>query len=100
LDVVGERTLFRNGKPIQKVLEGIGQVPQLAPLTNSEIHEVLLKLLSFHAKAYDWKPQVDVRTIQTTTDSGGYLLRTKIRSAIEYLDQLYQYTVLKKRCLL
>jgi len=32
-----------------------------------------------------------VKTIQKTTDSGGYLLRTKIRSAIEYLDQLYQY---------
>jgi hypothetical protein len=32
-----------------------------------------------------------VRTIQKTTDSGRYLLRTKIRSAIEYLDQLYQY---------
>ncbi len=23
--------------------------------------------------------------------SGGYLLRTKIRAAIEFLDQLYQY---------
>jgi hypothetical protein len=80
-----------DGKSIHKVLEGIAQAPQLAPLTNNEIHEVLLKLLHFHGRSYDWKPQVDVRTIQKTTDSGRYLLRTKIRSAIEYLDQLYQY---------
>lgn len=26
-----------------------------------------------------------------STQSGGYLLRTKIRAAIEFLDQLYQY---------
>ena len=25
------------------------------------------------------------------SQSGGYLLRTKIRAAIEFLDQLYQY---------
>ena len=25
------------------------------------------------------------------TESGGYLLRTKIRAAIEFFDQLYQY---------
>ena len=41
------------------------------------------------------------------TESGGYLLRTKIRAAIEFLDQLYQYgetgetriTELGKECL-
>lgn len=29
--------------------------------------------------------------LSEATQSGGYLLRTKIRTAIEFLDQLYQY---------
>ena len=30
-------------------------------------------------------------SLAEATRSGGYLLRTKIRAAIEFLDQLYQY---------
>jgi hypothetical protein len=91
METLRELDSEEDGKPINQVLESISQAPQLAPLTNNEIHEVLLKLIHFHSKAYDWKPEVDVKIIQKTTDTGGYLLRTKIRSAIEYLDQLYQY---------
>lgn len=80
-----------DAEPIIRVIENIKSAHQLAPLTPIEIHEVLLKLIHFHSKAYEWKPEVDVNVIQKTTDSSGYLLRTKIRSAIEYLDQLYQY---------
>ena len=29
--------------------------------------------------------------LAASTQAGGYLLRTKIRAAIEFLDQLYQY---------
>ena len=41
--------------------------------------------------AYDWKPQIDPERIYDSTAGAGYLLRTRIRAAIELLDQLYQY---------
>ena len=91
IDTVKELYSEEDGKPILNVLEAITSAPQLAPLTNKEIHEVLLKLIHFHKVAYNWNPEVNIRDMQKTTEAGGYLLRTKIRSAIEYLDQLYQY---------
>lgn len=42
-------------------------------------------------KAYEWVPDVSVDSLAEATQYGGYLLRTKIRAAIEFLDQLYQY---------
>ena len=34
---------------------------------------------------------MSVDAIVRATQAGGYLLRTKIRAAIEFFDQLYQY---------
>lgn len=34
---------------------------------------------------------MSTESLAEATRSGGYLLRTKIRAAIEFLDQLYQY---------
>jgi len=45
----------------------------------------------FHGRAYDWHPQVSPVAVYEATETGGYLLRTKIRAAIEFFDQLYQY---------
>ena len=45
----------------------------------------------FHEKAYQWGSHISVEILEKVTQSGGYLLRTKIRAAIEYLDQMYQY---------
>lgn len=73
------------------VLNLIAKAPQLAPLTEKEIFEVLKKVQIFHGRAYDWHPDVSVDTLAAATQSGGYLLRTKLRAAIEFLDQLYQY---------
>ena len=53
--------------------------------------QILSGIQEFHGKAYDWHPQVSPETIYAETEAGGYLLRTKIRAAIEYFDQLYQY---------
>jgi hypothetical protein len=78
-------------KPLLDVLGAIRKAPQLAPLTTEEINEILLKLVQFHGRAYNWEPKVSVAQMMKTIDSGGHLLRTKIRSSIEYLDQLYQY---------
>ena len=78
-------------EPIRTVLNLITRAQQLAPLTDSEIREVLKKIQVFHGRAYDWNPNISMGTILAATQSGGYLLRTKLRAAIELLDQLYQY---------
>lgn len=78
-------------EPAKTVLDLLSRAPQLLPLTKEEIHEVLYKIQDFHGKAYEWTPNLSLSSLVEATQSGGYLLRTKIRSAIEFLDQLYQY---------
>lgn len=78
-------------EPMRTVLNLITRARQLVPLTDKEIREVLKKIQVFHGRAYNWNPDVSIDTILAATQSGGYLLRTKLRTAIEFLDQLYQY---------
>lgn len=78
-------------EPMRTVLGLLTKAPQLAPLTKDEIAEVLTRIQEFHGRAYNWNPQVSVQALTEATQTGGYLLRTKIRAAIEFLDQLYQY---------
>lgn len=78
-------------EPIRTVLDLLVKSPQLAPLTKEEIQQVLCKIQEFHGKAYEWTPNLSAPALLEATQSGGYLLRTKIRAAIEFLDQLYQY---------
>ena len=72
-------------------LNDIRNAPELKPLTKGETLKVLMKIQEFHGRAYDWKPDISAETIFNATEAGGYLLRTKIRAAIEFFDQLYQY---------
>ncbi|MCI8355110.1 MAG: DUF2791 family P-loop domain-containing protein [Lachnospiraceae bacterium] len=78
-------------EPIKTVLDLLVRAPQLLPLTKEEVNEVLCKIQDFHGKAYGWTPNLSVASLAESTQAGGYLLRTKIRAAIEFLDQLYQY---------
>ena len=78
-------------EPAKTVLDLLAKAPQLLPLTTEEINEVLYKIQDFHGKAYNWTPNLPVSSLVESAQSGGYLLRTKIRAAIEFLDQLYQY---------
>lgn len=78
-------------EPAKTVLDLLAKAPQLVPLTRDEINHVLYKIQDFHGRAYEWTPNVSLETLVESTESGGYLLRTKIRAAIEFLDQLYQY---------
>ena len=60
--------------------------------SQDEIRQTLLRVQEFHGQAYDWTPGISADTLfETAQAGGGYLLRTKIRAAIEFLDQLYQY---------
>ena len=78
-------------EPIKTVLDLLVRAPQLLPLTKDEVNEVLCNIQDFHGRAYGWTPNLSVASLAESTQSGGYLLRTKIRAAIEFLDQLYQY---------
>ena len=78
-------------EPARTVLDILSRAPHLLPLTRLEIQEVLYKIQDFHGKAYEWTPNVSLSSLVESTQAGGYLLRTKIRAAIEFLDQLYQY---------
>jgi hypothetical protein len=78
-------------EPMKTVLEAIEEAEQLKPLTSEEIQEVLEKIIAYHGKAYNWKPDVDIKEMLKKSNSSGYLLRSKIRVAIEFLDNLYIY---------
>lgn len=78
-------------EPAKTVLNLLSRAPQLLPLTRDEINDILYKIQDFHGKAYGWTPELSADTLAEAALSGGYLLRTRIRAAIEYLDQLYQY---------
>ena len=78
-------------KAANATLNAMLSAPELAPLTRAEITQILMNIQEFHGMAYDWTPQVSAETLYKATEAGGYLLRTKIRAAIEYFDQLYQY---------
>ena len=65
--------------------------PALAGLSREETLQGLDSIQEFHGLAYDWHPQISPETIFASTEAAGFLLRTKIRAAIELLDQLYQY---------
>ncbi|MCD7738435.1 MAG: ATP-binding protein [Lachnospiraceae bacterium] len=86
-----EATFPEQPEPIRTVLNLLNDAEQLLPLTKNEIDDVLLKIQDFHGLAYGWTPNLSADTLARSTQSGGYLLRTKIRAAIEFLDQLYQY---------
>ena len=78
-------------KSANNTLNAIINAPELSPMNKEEIREILINIQEFHGLAYDWKPAVSPETLTQATETGGYLLRTKIRAAIEFLDQLYQY---------
>jgi hypothetical protein len=73
------------------VLNAVLTASQLTPLGREEILTVLRRIMDFHAAAYDWTPALTAEKLLAVGEKRGYLLRTKIRAAIELLDQFYQY---------
>ena len=88
-DVFGEDT--EDAKAAASVLDAILAAPELGTLSRDEVIRIMQDIEQFHALAYDWHPDVPAEEIYRATEAGGFLLRTKIRGAIELLDQLYQY---------
>lgn len=78
-------------KAARTTLTEVEDAPALAGLSREETLQVLDSIQEFHGLAYDWHPRISPETIFASTEAAGFLLRTKIRAAIELLDQLYQY---------
>lgn len=78
-------------KNVKSVLNDVINSQELASLSKAEILRVLDSIQMFHGMAYDWEPRIGAEAIYDATEGAGYLLRTRIRAAIELLDQLYQY---------
>ena len=78
-------------EPAKTVLERMEKAKQLLPLTRAEITQILENLRQFHGKAYGWNPDVSMEAMLHVAGTGGHLLRTQIRVAIELLDQMYLY---------
>lgn len=78
----------------ESTLQAMSSAKQLQPLTKAEIFVVMEKLKDFYKRAYDWSPEPDMAEIAKNADAKGYLLRTRIRAAVECMDQLYQYNQL------
>ena len=76
---------------VRRALDAIESAIQLKPLTKGEIFLIIEKLVEFYKRAYDWHPNINAPDLFESTDSRGYLLRTRIRAVVECLDQLYQY---------
>lgn len=76
---------------IRNVLDRIVDAEELRPLTEVELSSSLKTIVDIYSKAYgrDYTEYTD--NVIDTAMSSGYLLRTKIRAAIEALDQISQY---------
>lgn len=78
-------------EPIETILNMILKAPSLIPLSNKEIHDILEGIIELHGEGYGWQPEIDADLLACRISGAGYLLRTKLRAAIEYLDQRFQY---------
>ena len=76
---------------VKSVLDRIVDAEELRSLTEDELTYSLKTIVEIYSKAYgkDYSEYAD--KVIGTAMSSGYLLRTKIRAAIEALDQISQY---------
>jgi hypothetical protein len=76
---------------VDAILTEIVSATQLVPLNREESLEILRKICQYHGQAYGWQPNLNLEDLLSVVEKHGYLLRTRIRTVVEMLDQLYQY---------
>ena len=86
-----EEAQLENEADIKTAIREITRGKQLNPMSKDEILAICTKIMEMHALAYEWDPGITPEELIRKAGSNGYLLRTRLRSMIEYLDQLYQY---------
>lgn len=78
-------------KKILKVIDSIISLKELTPLTDAEFSDLIKAIVSLYEKAYAWHSNESMEEIMKVAKQSGFLLRTRIRAALEYLDQLFLY---------
>ena len=78
---------------IESVLDKIESAAELSKVDRDEFMTIVSKIVDFHSRAYEWTPSISATDLCEKVWSLGQhtYLRTKIRAAIEHLDQLFQY---------
>ena len=75
---------------IERIIDLISGAPQLATVSDAELLIVVEQIRLFHGQAYAWNPAVETELLLASSDVRKPL-RTRIRIAVEMLDQLYLY---------
>ena len=75
---------------IKSMLDRICAGDELARLSDEELYAAVKDIAELHTMAFGTE-RVDIDELFSVSDRAGYLLRTKVRAAIEYLDQVLQY---------
>lgn len=76
---------------VRTVIGDIANAMELRELTKDELSDCITQIIGIYRKAYNFYDQLDTAKLATMASSTGYLLRTRIRAAIEYLDQVQLY---------
>ena len=72
-------------------LDRITKGTELKSLSMEELNASVESIVDLYRKAYDRNIECDVPSLTAMASRSGFLLRTKIRAAVEALDQIYQY---------
>ena len=78
-------------KEIITALTEIENAQELKALSDTELAKLMENIISVYETAFSWKCPVERDQIIRKCIKIGFLLRTKIRATIEYLDELYLY---------
>lgn len=77
----------------QDAIRGAERLPSL---TSEQLHEVMEQLVEAHARAYSWTPPTNAdhlfRRVLELLPHPDTKLRTRVRTAIHWLDHLLQYS--------
>lgn len=76
---------------VRTVIGDISNAMELKELTKDELSDCITQIIGIYRKAYNFYDQLDTTRLASMAASTGYLLRTRIRAAIEYLDQVQLY---------
>ena len=78
-------------RKILEVIDRIISLKEITPLTDSEFMELIKAIVSLHEKAYSWHCNESIEEFLKVAKQSGFLLRTRIRATLEYLDQMFLY---------
>lgn len=78
-------------KPIRNAMNMIMNATELKSLSRNELEDLVGSIVGIYEKAFSWKCPIPSSEVFRRCVNIGFLLRTKVRAAIEILDELYLF---------